>query len=157
MQSQVQTSNVFLATPPAAIINTASAVHNVIDTLGYDHLRILCALGATDIALTALKVTESDVKASGTTLTSGVDVTGLIYGTSNDITGTLSVLPSATDDNKVFAFDVDLRARKRYMIVTATFGTGSTGGYVTILAVLSRAEQDPITAAGQGVANVLAV
>lgn len=39
------------------------------------------------IAMTALKVQESDVAASGTALTNGADVTGLVYGTS--ATGTV--------------------------------------------------------------------
>jgi hypothetical protein len=143
--------------PPAAIIDDASGTTNVIDCKGFDYCTILVILGATDIAVSALKVQESDVAASGTALTNGADVTGLVYGTSANVAGSTSALPTADDDNKVFAFDIDLRARKRYLDVTATFGNGSAGTYCTIIALLSRAEQTPTTAAERGCGDVLRV
>ena len=139
-------------TPPAAIVDNASLTTAEIDTKGYDHCTIVCYLGATDIAMTALKVTESDASGSG-----HADVTGLVYGTSVDIDGATSSLPSANDDNKFFVFDVDLRGRKRYLDVTATVGNGDTGAFVTILAILSQADTAPVTKAGMGVAGFLAV
>jgi len=138
------------STPPAAIIDDASATVAEIDTAGYDYAVILVSLGATDIALTALAVTESDTSGSG-----HANVTGLVYGTSTDIDGNTSALPSATDDNGVFAFEVDLRGRKRYLDVTATVGDGSTGAYVTVTTVLSRAKERPTTVAEKGLAGCL--
>jgi hypothetical protein len=144
-------------TPPAAIIDNAAATTNVIDTLGFDHCRIYVYLGALDIAAVTLKVQEADAKSSATALTSGADVTGLTYGTSTNLAGSVSALPSATDDNTVYVFDIDLRARKRYLDVSLTLGDGAAGSYVTVFAILSRPEQAPTTAAGQGCADVLAV
>jgi hypothetical protein len=141
-----------MVTPPAAIIDNTSPATTEIDTAGFRHARILVLIGATDIALTALKVTESDSAGSG-----HADVTGLIYGTSNGINGSVAALPSATDDNKCFAFEIDLRGRKRYLDVVATVGDGAAGAYVTIIALLSRAEVRPMTAAERGYANILRV
>lgn len=139
-------------TPPAAIVDNASYATAEVDTLGYDYAKIVVWLGATDIAMTALAVTESDTSGSGHT-----NVTGLVYGTSTDIDGNVSTLPSATDDNKFFEFDIDLRGRKRYLDVTATAGDGTTGTFAVIFAELSRAEETPVTATERGAAAVLRV
>lgn len=137
-------------TPPAAIVDDASYTTAEIDTLGYDYCTIVCYLGATDIAMVALKVQESDTSGSG-----HADVTGLVYGTSTDIAGSTSSLPSSTDDNKAFVFEIDLKGRKRYLDVVATAGNGTNGTFATIFALLSRGDETPVTASERGVGNVL--
>lgn len=139
-------------TPPGAILDNASATCAEIDTLGFRHARIAVLLGATDIAMATLKVQESDASGSGQ-----ADVTGLIYGTSAGIDGNTSAKPSATDDNKFFFFDIDLRARKRYLTLVATAGDGSAGTYLAAWAELYQGEALPSSAAGMGAANVLRV
>ena len=139
-------------TPPAAIIDNASVTTAEIDTKGWQHCTIVCYLGATDIAMTALKVTESDTSGSD-----HADVTGLVFGTSTDIDGSTSALPSDADDNKFFVFDIDLRGRKRYLDVTATCGNGTLGTYLTVLAILSQGDAAPVSVAGMGCGGVLAV
>lgn len=138
-------------TPPAAIIDDASLTTASIDTKGYDYAEVYLYLGATDIALTALKVQESDTDGSY------ADVTGLVYGTSNGIGGSASALPSATGDNAFYKFEIDLRDRKRYLDLVATVGDGSTGAFATAFVVLSRAKIKPNTAAEAGCAEVLRV
>ena len=138
-------------TPPGLIVDNASYTTASIDTAGFDYLRVFVYLGATDIAMAALKLQESDTDGSY------ADVTGLVYGTSNGINGSASALPSATDDNKTFAFEIDLRGRKRYLDVTATAGDGSAGTYLTINYILWRAKDYPVTAAERGFANILRV
>lgn len=137
-------------TPPAALVNNASATCLVIDTQGYADLEIIVILGATDIALTALKVQESDAEASSTSLTSGADITGTRFGTDNNDAGAASTLPSATDDNHLFSFKIDLRGRKRYLLPVITVGNGTSGAYVTVIALLSRPQQGPRLAADAG-------
>ena len=66
-----------------------------------------------------------------------------------------ATLPTATDDNHVFSFDVDLRGRKRYLKPIVTVGNGSTGAYVAVLADLFQAEQTPHDAASRGLAGAL--
>jgi len=140
-------------TPPGALVDNASLATSTIDTAGYAYARILVYLGATDIALTALKVQESDD--SG--MSGAADVTGLVYGTSNGISGSASTLPSATDDNKCFTFEIDLRGRKRYLDLVATFGDGTAGGYAAAFCLLSRASDAPVSASERGFGNILRV
>jgi len=120
-------------TPPAAIVDNASLTVTEIDTLGFDYCEVIVVLGATDIAMTALAVTESDTSGSG-----HANVTGLVFGTSTNVAGSTSVLPTATDDNDIFKFEIDLRGRKRYLDLTATIGNGTAGTYAVVLARLSR-------------------
>lgn len=140
-----------LVTPPAAILDNTSASTTEIDTLGYDYCTIDVLIGASDIAMTALKVQESDTSGSGFG-----DVTGLVYGTSTNDAGSTSTLPTATDDNKVFSFEIDLRGRKRYLDLVATAGNGTNGTYVSAIAYLSRAEAGvEDSSSNRGVAQTL--
>ncbi len=147
-----QSQKVVSVTPPAAIINDASAVTAQIDTIGYDYAQYYIYLGATDIAMSALAVTESDTDGSG-----HGNITGLIFGTSVNSAGSTSALPTADDDNDLFCFDIDLRGRKRYLDLTATIGSGSAGTYFTAFCILSRAEEAPNTAAERGTNQLLRV
>lgn len=137
-------------TPPAAIVDNASYTTAEIDTQGFDYLTLVVSLGATDIAMAALAVTESDASGSG-----HANVTGLVYGTSTDIEGNTSALPTALQDDGIFLFEIDLRGRKRYIDVTATAGDGTAGTFATILGILSRAEQRPFSITEKGATGVL--
>ena len=138
-------------TAPGAIVDNASLTTASIDTKGYSYLRVFVQLGATDIAMTALKMQESDDDSSYS------DVTGLVYGTSTDIAGSTSALPTATDDNKCFSFEIDLKGRKRYLDLVATCGDGAAGTYITALGLLSRAADMPVTKTERGFGNILRV
>ena len=133
-------------TSPAALVDNAAFTTNTIDTQGYDYLTVLVSVGATDIAFAGLKMQESND--SG--MSGAADITGLVFGTSTNTAGSTSAVPSATDDNKLFAFHVDLKACKRYLDVVATGGDGSTGAYMACIGILSRAAQTPTTATGRG-------
>jgi hypothetical protein len=136
--------------PPNAIIDNAAGVTNVVDTLGYDHCTFVLQLGAMDIAMVALKVQESDAVTSATALTAGTDVAGTVVGTDLDAAGAASVLPSATADNTLVVIEIDCKVRKRYLDLAVTFGDGVAGSYASAFAILSRAEQAPVTAASRG-------
>ena len=140
-------------TPPAAIVDNASYTTTAVDTKGYAYLRVFAYLGATDIAMTALKLQESDD--SG--MSGAADITGLVYGTSSNVAGSTSALPAATDDNKCFTFEIDLRGRKRYLDLVATFGDGTAGGYAAAFCLLSRASDAPVSASERGFGNILRV
>lgn len=140
-------------TPPGAIVDNASLTTAAIDTAGFAYLRVMVVLGATDIAMTALKLQESD----NSGMSGAADITGLIYGTSAGIAGTTSALPTADDDDKCFTFEVDLRGRKRYIDLVATVGNGSAGTYITAFALLSRASDCPVSASERGYGNILRV
>ena len=149
-----QTTKVVVVTPPVASVNNASALTTAIDTAGFDFCEIYCMLGVADAALTVLKVQESDYA----NMSGAADITGTIYGTSTNIAGATSSLPSSTNDNTVFGFEIDLKARKRYLDLVTTVGNaGTTGAFNVAWAVLSRAEQTPTTAAARGCADILRV
>lgn len=149
--NQLQNTKLVSITPPAAIVDNASYTTSSIDTQGWDYMQVVVYLGATDIAMTALKLQESDTDGSY------ADVTGLVFGTSSNIAGSTSTLPSATDDNKFFVFDVDLRGRRRYFDLVATAGDGTAGTFLTAFAILSRGKDQPITAAERGASQILRV
>jgi hypothetical protein len=133
-------------TPPAAIVNNASLTCAEIDTLGADLVEIIVDLGATDIALTVLKVQETDTTGAGY-----ADIATSIFGTALNDTGVASVLPSATDDNHLFSFLIDCRGgRKRFLKPVVTFGNGAAGGFATVFAELSRLEAGPRLAVNCG-------
>jgi len=141
---------------PAAVLDDAAYTSTVVDTAGFDTVAFIVSLGETDVSLATLKVQESDAKTDATTLDSGSDVSGLVWGTSLDPdTGATSTLPSATDDNKVFVAYVDTRSRKRYLQLQATAGNGTTGTYLQALAVLGRAGEGVYDASTRGVGSNL--
>tara|TARA_Y100001937_G_C7076758_1_gene311000 strand:+ start:626 stop:1123 length:498 start_codon:yes stop_codon:yes gene_type:complete len=129
--------------------NTTAAV----DTQGFDYAVIVVHSGALQVAMTALKVQESD----SSDMSGAADVDGLIFGTSTNIDGSTSALPAAGDDNVFHLFEIDLKNRKRFLDVVSTQGNGSgTGGLVGISCILGRAAESVVdTASGKGAAEVL--
>lgn len=149
---QVQ-KKIVLLTPPAAIVDNAAFTTATLDTLGFRYVEIYVVFGAMDIAATVLKVQESDD--SG--MSGAADITGAIYGTSTNDAGSTSTLPTATSDNTVFKFEIDMRGRKRYLDCLLTGGDGTAGTFATVFALLSRGETEPTTAAQKGLAQNLRV
>lgn len=137
-------------TPPAAISDNATLTTGEIDTLGWSTLDIIVYEGATDIAMAALSVTQSDTSGSG-----HAAITGLVWGTSTNIDGSTSALPSATDDNLFQVAQIDLKGKKRYIDVTATTGDGAAGTFIAILGRLSRPQVSPASASEAGCNEIL--
>ena len=134
--------------PPGAIVDNADFTTTAIDTAGFGKVAVFFSLGATDIAMSALKLQQSDD--SG--MSGAADITGAVYGASG-----ATALPSATDDNKVYAFHVSLQGKKRYLDLVATAGNGSTGTYGSGIAVLYNGTDFDPTATDQNVAGSLVV
>ncbi len=149
--NSIQNSKYVSVTPPAAIVDNASFTTAIVDTLGYNYATVYCYLGATDIAFTALKLQHSDD--SG--MSGAADISGCVYGTSTDAYGTASALPTSTDDNKIFAFHVDLNGKKRYLDLVATIGDGTAGGFMSAFAVLSKGGFEPNSLVEQGLGGLL--
>ena len=147
-----QRNKVVLMVPPEAIKDNGSYTSAALDTKGANYAAILAILGATDIAMAALKIQECATSGGSYT-----DVTGLIYGTSTNTADSTSTLPTATDDDKIFKFEIDTRYCKRYLKIVATNGDGTVGGFFTAIGILSRLEQSPKTAALAGCSQILRV
>lgn len=139
-------------TPPAALVDNTSWTVAELDTKDWDYAQIYVILGATDIAMAAFTLTESDTTGSG-----HANVTGGIFGTSANLAGDTSALPTATDDNDIFCIEVDLRKRKRFLDLTLTAGDGTSGTYACVIAILSRGRIGPDTAAERGCNQILRV
>lgn len=154
MSNPAMKSKLVPITPPGVKVDAGSYTTTAIDTKGYDYLRVAVLLGDTDIAMTALKLQESNDDASADAY---ADITGAVFGTSTGLDGAASTLPSATGDNVFYVFLVDLRGRERYIDLVATAGDGSTGTYLTAFAELYRGEEQLLTAAGLGASQVLLV
>lgn len=141
-------------TPPAAIVDNTAYTTAAVDTSGYDYCTIVAYLGATDIAVAGMKVQESEAS----DMTGAADVTGLVVGTSTNIAGSTSALPSATDDNKAMCFEIKCGgSRKRYVDLVVTAGDGTAGSFLTAFALLSKGEITPVTAAERGFDEILRV
>jgi len=133
---------------PAAIVDNDDPVGAYgdtnpvsVDTIGFSRCDIYVLLGATDIAMTALGVYEGPTAASGANDADYSAITGLqASGATGD-----GRLPTATDDNKIFHFGVDLRDKDRFLALDATCGNGTAGTYVVAWAVLSRGDEEPTT------------
>ena len=154
MSNPAMKSKLVAVTPPGVIKDAASFTTTAIDTKGYDYLRVVVLLGASDIAMTALKLQESNDDGSADAY---ADITGAVFGTSTGLSGSASTLPADDADNTFFVFLVDLRGRERYIDLVATAGDGSAGTYAAAFAELYRGEEQLLTAAGLGAAQVLLV
>lgn len=147
----LQQTKVVNAIPPGVIKDDAAFVAVAIDTLGWDYCQVLVTLGATDIAMAELKLTECET--SGGTYT---DVAGCDVADDADMFGNAKGLPSATDDDGVLLFEVDLRAgRKRYLKLAAKAGDGTAGTYLAAVAVLARRAIGVRSAADRGALKVM--
>jgi hypothetical protein len=145
---EIQTTKTVILLRPQLKNNGAFANNTYVDWHAWNHCRFLFIVGDTDIA-----VGSGD--ASTAPLIEECNTTG---GTYTAVTGAqLSAVIGATDDNKNFAIDIDLRKTlKRYARVKApTAGNGSTGANLTILAILSKGQIGPKDAAGQGLSELV--
>lgn len=152
--SDIQNFKLVSVTPPAAILDNAAATTAEVDTKGWNHARYIIYVGATDIALAALKLTESDTTGSG-----HVDIEATDFSDANqaDIDGNALALPAADEDNSFIVIDVDLEGRKRYLDLTLTAGDGSAGTFVAAWCELYKGEAGPATVAGHGCKDMVRI
>lgn len=128
-----QQSKYAVAIAPATIVDDSTATATAVDCKGAAYAEVILQLGATDIAVTALKLQECDT-VGGTY----VDITNASFDGKDNTDGTALELPSATDDNQTCVFQVNMLGRKRFLKVVATFGDGTAGGYIAGVARLSK-------------------
>lgn len=140
--------------PPVAIKDNSGWTTTSIDTKDWEYCTIIVTLGATDIAMAALKVQESNDDGSADAY---ADVSALVFGGSGitDIDGAAAALPTDAKDNKVYVFEIDCTKRKRYLDLVATAGDGSTGTFLSAVAILSRGKIAPVSAADRGAEQIL--
>ena len=142
-----------VALPPTAVASATQA-SNPIDTLGYHYATIAVQSGPASAvtAPTALTLLESDQIAGPYT-----PAPGFRGGAAVDATHDF-VLPNgstAVGGSVYAAFNIDTRRRKRFLKLSLTNTVTQT---VTVLALLSRADQTPVgttTPGNVGVAGIV--
>lgn len=130
-----------VAEVPAAAVGATATATLTIDTIGYDHasVTVLRASNASTVFANAVKVEESDDNSSYS------NVTALVGGG----TGGFSIpAVSNTSSAAILKFDIDTRAKKRYLKVSYTPGASAN---VAIVGRLGRAEESPVSNADAGV------
>lgn len=147
-----QETKVFNLTPPAALVDNASLTITELDTKGFDYAVIELIMGATDIACSAMILTESDTAGSG-----HANITTSNFDGQTESDGTTAALPSATDDNGIFRWELDLTKRKRYLDATITVGDGTVGGYYVVRAELFRAKETPSSISNRGLTGLIRI
>ena len=152
MSTELQRAKFQQVIAPVAIVDNASWTTVEIDTLDYDYLTVVVNIGATDIAMAALKLQSSD-----TTGTGFADVTGLDCDGDSDIDGGTAALPSATDDGSLVVFQADLRGQKRFFDLVATAGDGAAGTFASAVAILTKGAVAPVSETGHGAETFLRV
>lgn len=138
----MQTKTVIAIAP---ISKTAAATATgVIDRLGFNNLTLDVLMTTADAVSnkpSVLKIAESDITDS----TGYADVTALVGGG----TGGFTIPNALTSGDWVAKFNLDLRARKRYLKLSVSPLTTQT---ITAIANLAQAEQAPNTATKAGAA-----
>lgn len=110
---------------PQAILDNTGPTTRAFDTLGMSYVTLVVYIGATDIAMAALSLTESDALTDANTLSNGTAISGSDFSVS-------SALPTDAADNTFLLVKVPIRGgRKRYIDATITAGNGSLGSYIT--------------------------
>jgi len=148
---ETQQTKSALLLPPQLKDNGDFAGNTYVDTAGWGHLRVKFLVGTLDAAIGST--------AEGTApYVEECDTTG---GTYTAVTGAaLADAIAATEDDKIFAIDIDLtKTHKRYMQVNVPHaGDGTNGANLCIEAVLSRPDGNgPANAAGQGLTELIVV
>lgn len=128
---------------PVAIVDNAAFTTAIFDTKGFSKARVVVGLGALDIAIAALKLTNSDAS----NMASATDVSGADFSVSP------LTLPDASDDHKLYAIHLDLRGKKRYFDLSMTGGDGSTGTFAIAWVDLYGASEHPNSATERGFAQ----
>lgn len=120
--------------------STPVSVDTRLNGVKSNYLLWLCILGATDIAVAELSFHESDDDSTYTEVLDYINDTGA--------PGAIA----ADDDNQIMAVGIDLTdgARKRYHQIDATAGDGTSGSYLTVIALEFFIDQAPNTLAELG-------
>lgn len=133
-----------LVIAPVSVATNATATGNI-DTLGFDYASIDIALASHSASPTVLDLMESN------------DTNASNFATVSPFTGgTGFTIPTAPGTNAsnvlLIRFNVDLKARKRYLRVRTTSGAATLA---SVTARLSRAEQSPTSDAQMGCDEVV--
>lgn len=124
--------------PATVTLATNSSTYGYLDTLGWDHAKIVlisAAEATTSACALVMKITE------GTNSTAASAVIALTGGTATS-SSVGFVIPDYSAQGAAVAFDIDLAKRERYLRIHVGPGAASTFG---VVALLSRGKAMPGT------------
>jgi len=138
---------------PAATAATNATTTLAFDTLGFDQANIYVMAGTISTSgetLRTIAISESDTETAAASMT---DIVAFATGTETS-TSVPNAMPAITvlGLGAVLEYQIDLRARKRYLGVEVTAGTNTCN--VSILGLLSRASESDDTAAKKNAINL---
>jgi len=84
-------------------------------------------------------------------MSDAADISGAVFGTSLDIDGGTSTLPTDSND-EIYVLNLDLRGRKRYIDVAVTRGATTL---LSILGILSKGGEITNVLADRGVISMI--
>lgn len=131
----------------ATAATTGETLTARIDRLGFDYVSIdaiISTVASTSNSPAVLKITESDI----TDATGFSAIAALTGGAAGNTSGNFVIPAADTQNTNVIRFNIDCRARKRYLLLTVNPKTTST---VVMAARLRRSEQTPATTTAAGV------
>jgi len=120
-------------------VTAAATVTGTVDTLGYNHLQVFVTGDTASSAMTTLKLSN------GTDTNASTDIAAFTAG---DTTDGFTMAAADTDNGVSTLMDVSLTPRERWIKVTIT---PAATQLVSATAVLSRAEDSPVSATEVGV------
>lgn len=137
------------AITPVSVTNGATATGGNIDTLGYRHCAI--AIVATTADVVSNKPSVLKLQESATTDTTNyADISGAVGGTD------FTVANAVTQGENNYLFQVAQLGTKRKRYLRSLYSPRTTQ-VVAGVAILSRAEEAPITAAKANVSNLVEI
>ena len=134
MSVQLQDCKVECVIPPQTItIADAATTYGYIDTLGWDHLKLILVAA---IEASSSNMCDKLSISEGTNSTAATAITALLGGTA------FTIPLYDTDEGATVVFDIDLRKRERYLRVNHSSGADST---CAVIGILSRGKVMPGT------------
>lgn len=143
-----------ITTPVSVSAGAATTV--AVDTAGFDYCTIVFIGGAMATGYSVLKVQESDASDMGGAVDISNDNGVFGFGETSqlNVDGSAAGDPDATND-VTYGFEIDLRARKRYLDVVGTAGGTCLSCMFAILS--RRAESSADVLADRGFTGLLRV
>lgn len=132
-----------------SVASTGAVLSAAIDTIDFDQVTILVPFGAIASSgdLTTFKLTECDTSGGSYSDVTDGDITDADIGTAS--------LPAADDDGKLFIWEVDTKAKKRFLKLSVV-GHASNSALYGILVLKNRGHEGRTeTAAGVGAEAVV--
>lgn len=128
---------------PISVGDNSAASTVIIDTYGYETMRVAVDFGVMSSPVSLMNLAASDLS----NMASSSNYAN--FGTDTNDTGSTSTLPLANNSNSSWSFEIDLRGKPRYWQLGLTMGhvvnTGA-GAIVSATADLGRPHEAPRTA-----------